>query len=277
MTPDPVRGACTHGAHRARTDRPHRRRHRRQRRPRDGGGARGTRRGRGRGARPGTRAHGLSAGGPARQGPLHRGCPRRARPGRGPLPRRDRARRLRGPRRTAGSYNAAAICRDGDRGGGLPEAPAPELRRLRRGALLRAGRASGPLRRGRRCRAALTICEDVWVPEPAAETGVARRRPRPQHLGVARSTSARDASARTCSATRARENGAWVAYCNLVGGQDELVFDGRIVVVAPDGAVIARAQRLRRGPARGRRARRRARRPRRGAAARRPTRRSTGR
>jgi NAD+ synthetase len=32
-----------------------------------------------------------------------------------------------------------------------------------------------------------------------------------------------------------------VAYCNLVGGQDELVFDGGSMVVAPDGKVIARA------------------------------------
>ena len=34
---------------------------------------------------------------------------------------------------------------------------------------------------------------------------------------------------------RARQTGAWIAYVNAVGGQDELVFDGGSLVVAPDG------------------------------------------
>ena len=41
--------------------------------------------------------------------------------------------------------------------------------------------------------------------------------------------------------TRARDGLCFVAYCNLVGGQDELLFDGLSVVIAPDGEVIARA------------------------------------
>ena len=42
-------------------------------------------------------------------------------------------------------------------------------------------------------------------------------------------------------ATRARDGLCTVVYCNLVGGQDELVFDGRSAVFGPDGSVIARA------------------------------------
>ena len=42
-------------------------------------------------------------------------------------------------------------------------------------------------------------------------------------------------------ATRARDGLCAVAYCNLVGGQDELVFDGRSAVFGPDGTVLARA------------------------------------
>jgi NAD+ synthase (glutamine-hydrolysing) len=42
--------------------------------------------------------------------------------------------------------------------------------------------------------------------------------------------------------TRARDGLCFVAYCNLVGGQDELVFDGRSVVIDPDGDVLARAE-----------------------------------
>ena len=42
-------------------------------------------------------------------------------------------------------------------------------------------------------------------------------------------------------ATRARDNAVYVAFCNLVGGQDELVFDGHSVVLDDEGDVIARA------------------------------------
>ena len=41
--------------------------------------------------------------------------------------------------------------------------------------------------------------------------------------------------------TRARDNSAFLAFCNLVGGQDELVFDGHSVVLDDEGEVLARA------------------------------------
>jgi NAD+ synthase (glutamine-hydrolysing) len=40
---------------------------------------------------------------------------------------------------------------------------------------------------------------------------------------------------------RAREYGAYFAFVNLVGGQDELVFDGQSLLFGPDGTVLARA------------------------------------
>ncbi len=39
---------------------------------------------------------------------------------------------------------------------------------------------------------------------------------------------------------RAREAGAALAYCNLVGGQDELVFDGDSILVSATGELLAR-------------------------------------
>src|SRR5918912_3502950 len=42
-------------------------------------------------------------------------------------------------------------------------------------------------------------------------------------------------------ATRARDNACFVAFCNAVGGQDELLFDGHSLVLDEEGAVIARA------------------------------------
>ncbi len=41
--------------------------------------------------------------------------------------------------------------------------------------------------------------------------------------------------------TRARDTSSFVAFCNLVGGQDELVFDGHSVVLDDAGDVVARA------------------------------------
>ena len=40
--------------------------------------------------------------------------------------------------------------------------------------------------------------------------------------------------------TRAADNSAIVAFCNQIGGQDELVFDGGSVIVNERGTVVAR-------------------------------------
>src|SRR4051794_14159117 len=86
----------------------------------------------------------------------------------------------------------------------------------------------------------LTICEDVWLPgDPAqaeAEAGarlIANPSGSPYHRGKGR-----EREQMFCE--RSRAYGAYFAFCNLVGGQDELVFDGQSLVTAPDGSVIAR-------------------------------------
>ncbi len=87
----------------------------------------------------------------------------------------------------------------------------------------------------------LTICEDVWVEgRPAsveAEEGatlIANPSGSPYHRGKGREREA-------MFADRAVAYGAHLAFCNLVGGQDELVFDGHSFVVGPSGNVLARA------------------------------------
>ncbi|HVD40938.1 MAG TPA: NAD+ synthase [Solirubrobacterales bacterium] len=90
-------------------------------------------------------------------------------------------------------------------------------------------------------RVGLTICEDVWAPGPPAqaeaEAGarlIANPSGSPYHRGKGR-----EREEMFCQ--RSRAYGAYFAFCNLVGGQDELVFDGQSLVTAPDGSVIARA------------------------------------
>jgi NAD+ synthase (glutamine-hydrolysing) len=87
----------------------------------------------------------------------------------------------------------------------------------------------------------LTICEDCWLPGPPgqaeADAGaqlIANPSGSPYHRGKGRERE-------EMFGERAREYGAHFAFCNLVGGQDELVFDGQSFVIAPDGEILARA------------------------------------
>ncbi len=87
----------------------------------------------------------------------------------------------------------------------------------------------------------VTICEDVWQPgPPLSDEALAGAR-----LIVNISASPFDAGKgvrrERMLAQRARDDLAAVAFCGLVGGQDELVFDGSSVVLDHDGAAIARA------------------------------------
>jgi NAD+ synthase (glutamine-hydrolysing) len=86
-----------------------------------------------------------------------------------------------------------------------------------------------------------TICEDVWQPgPPASDLALAGAHlivnlsASPFHVGKAEDRE-------EMLVTRARDSSAYLAFCNLVGGQDELVFDGHSVVLDDEGEVIARA------------------------------------
>ena len=90
--------------------------------------------------------------------------------------------------------------------------------------------------------AGLSVCEDAWAPgapfDAYVGTGfVANINGSPFHAGKVHERA-------EVLAARAAETGAWIVYVNAVGGQDELVFDGGSMVVAPDGTVAARAQRF---------------------------------
>jgi NAD+ synthase (glutamine-hydrolysing) len=87
---------------------------------------------------------------------------------------------------------------------------------------------------------AVAICEDLWQDGgPVAVTRQAGA-----SLLVVPNASPyernKDDTRLALCQRRAREAGTVLAYANMVGGQDELVFDGDSIVVAPDGAVLAR-------------------------------------
>ncbi|WP_443192282.1 NAD+ synthase [Pseudomonas indica] len=87
---------------------------------------------------------------------------------------------------------------------------------------------------------ALSICEDIWFPEPMAQARQAGAKlmlslnASPFHLDKQRERE-------EMLAERAKEGGMPILYVNQVGGQDELVFDGGSCVVDADGAICQRA------------------------------------
>ena len=88
----------------------------------------------------------------------------------------------------------------------------------------------------------VNVCEDIWnrqgptIAQRRAGAGlIVNISASPFHAGKRHS---RD----EILATRAMENGVFVAYVNLVGGQDELVFDGASVILDPAGKVVARGR-----------------------------------
>jgi NAD+ synthase (glutamine-hydrolysing) len=137
-------------------------------------------------------------------------------------------------------FNACAVCSDGEikavyRKRFLPNygvfdedryfAPGRELVLLRLGGTL-----LGP-----------TVCEDIWQPgPPATDLALAGAEllvnlsASPYHVGKAEDRE-------EMLVTRARDNSAFLAFCNAVGGQDELLFDGHSVVLDDEGEVLARA------------------------------------
>jgi NAD+ synthase (glutamine-hydrolysing) len=86
----------------------------------------------------------------------------------------------------------------------------------------------------------LTVCEDIWEPGPPTTTEavsgaqvIANISASPYHHG-------KPHEREQMLVQRARDNLCAVLFCNLVGGQDELVFDGGSVAIDEMGEVLAR-------------------------------------
>jgi NAD+ synthase (glutamine-hydrolysing) len=88
----------------------------------------------------------------------------------------------------------------------------------------------------------LTICEDCWVEGPPASLEAANGAQliinpsaSPYHRG-------KGAEREAMFAERASAYGAAFAFCNLVGGQDELIFDGHSLIIDAEGELVARGR-----------------------------------
>ena len=89
-------------------------------------------------------------------------------------------------------------------------------------------------------RVGFLVCEDIWEPEPAAKAAASGA----ELIVVINASPWDDAKQATREAlltARARETGCAIAYLNLVGGQDDVVYDGASLLVNGDGSIAARS------------------------------------
>jgi NAD+ synthase (glutamine-hydrolysing) len=86
----------------------------------------------------------------------------------------------------------------------------------------------------------VSICEDIWYPEGPPQVQATAGAQLLVNISASPYHAGKGTNRERMLATRASDNVAVVAFCNLVGGQDELVFDGASVIFSERGELIAR-------------------------------------
>ncbi|MDX6650364.1 MAG: hypothetical protein QOJ97_2315, partial [Solirubrobacteraceae bacterium] len=144
------------------------------------------------------------------------------------------------PERDVDVYNSAAVLQDGEVRGVYRKVYLPNYGVFDEQRYFQSGEGPGILELDG-VRVGLTVCEDIWEPGPpltdealAGATIILNLSASPYHAG-------KGAERERMIAQRARDSLTAVVFCALVGGQDELVFDGHSLVVDHDGNVLARA------------------------------------
>jgi NAD+ synthase (glutamine-hydrolysing) len=144
------------------------------------------------------------------------------------------------PEHSADAYNSAALLADGAVQAVQRKIYLPNYGVFDEQRYFQSGDAGGIFELGEH-RVGITICEDIWEPGPPASdealagaTLIVNVSASPYHAG-------KGLERERMVAQRARDGLAVYAYCALVGGQDELLFDGHSFVCDHTGSVIARA------------------------------------
>jgi NAD+ synthase (glutamine-hydrolysing) len=143
--------------------------------------------------------------------------------------------------RTDDLYNAAAVLHEGQVAAVYHKAYLPNYAVFDEDRYFRAGERPLVFSLGE-VTVGVNICEDIWYPAGptklqalAGAQLVVNISSSPYHAAKARTRE-------RMLATRAADNIVYVAFCNLVGGQDELVFDGGSVVFDERGELVARGR-----------------------------------
>jgi NAD+ synthase (glutamine-hydrolysing) len=138
-------------------------------------------------------------------------------------------------------YNAAAILHEGRRAGVYHKRYLPNYGVFDEDRYFSAG-MQAPNYTIASATVGVNICEDIWYPTgPGTEQAYAGAELLVNISASPFNVGKQDFRERML-ATRASDTGSIVAYVNLVGGQDELMFDGSSVIFDEEGELIARAK-----------------------------------
>ncbi len=144
------------------------------------------------------------------------------------------------PQRADDVYNALAVLAEGELKAVYRKAVLPNYGVFDEQRYFQVGEGGAVLDLGG-ARLGLTICEDIWTPGPPASDEalagavlILNASASPYHAG-------KGVEREQMLIQRARDNLSAVAFCNLVGGQDELVFDGHSLLIDHEGTVLARS------------------------------------
>jgi NAD+ synthase (glutamine-hydrolysing) len=136
-------------------------------------------------------------------------------------------------------YNAAAVLHDGEIAAIVHKAHLPTYSVFDEARYFRSGECFPVFERGG-VRFGVSICEDIWVPSGPAHLQALAGADVLVNISASPFSRKKGADRERMITTRAIDDRAFIVYCNLVGGQDELVFDGRSLVISPTGAVLER-------------------------------------
>jgi NAD+ synthase (glutamine-hydrolysing) len=137
-------------------------------------------------------------------------------------------------------YNACAVCADGAVRAIYRKRFLPNYGVFDEERYFESGTEVALLERGGHA-IGLTVCEDLWQPGPPAVESAAAGSDLLVNLSASPFHVGKDAEREQMFAARARDNRCGLVFCNAVGGQDELVFDGNSFVLDRQGDVVARA------------------------------------
>jgi NAD+ synthase (glutamine-hydrolysing) len=139
-------------------------------------------------------------------------------------------------------YNAAAVCAHGKVHGVYRKHILPNSTVFDEQRYFTASSFDGPLFNVAGTRVAVTICEDAWSPSGPIITQAAGGAELVVNINGSPYYAGRLRERETMLATRAADASVPIVYVNLVGGQDELVFDGGSLVFDEQGHLVARAR-----------------------------------
>jgi NAD+ synthase (glutamine-hydrolysing) len=139
-------------------------------------------------------------------------------------------------------YNAAAVCAHGRVYGVYRKHLLPNYAVFDEQRYFAPATADGPLFVVNGVRVAVTICEDAWSPTGPVLTQAAGGAELVVNINASPYYAGRLRERETMLATRAADASVPVVYVNLVGGQDELVFDGASMVFDEGGHLFARGR-----------------------------------